>query len=128
MSDESTDRLFDRIGGPDEMKAIVDDMYYRVLNDPELSPFFADVEMDRLKRMQFQFLASAFDGPAEYTGAELTAVHAGRGITAKHFAKFCGHFAEAMEAHGASAQDVDQALGRLAIYKDRVTGDTNVDG
>lgn len=125
---ETDDELLARIGGPVKMKEIVDDMYFRVLNDPDLAPFFADTEMDRLKKMQYQFLASAFDGPADYTGAELTQVHAGRGIRASHYAKFCGHFAEAMEARGADPHDIDQALARLAIYKDRITGDTNVDG
>lgn len=125
---ETDDQLFTRLGGPAKMIEIVDDMYFRVMNDSELAPFFADTKMDRLKKMQYQFLASAFDGPADYTGAELTEVHAGRGIRAAHYAKFCGHFADAMEAHNVSAGDIDSALARLAIYKDRVTGDTNVDG
>lgn len=121
-------QLFDRLGGPDGVRKIVDEMYLRVLADPELSHFFKNAKMEGLKRMQFQFLASALDGPVEYTGAELTKVHQGLGITAAHFAKFCGHFADAMESHNASATDVDQALARLATYKDRITGDTNVDG
>ncbi|MEM9588780.1 MAG: group 1 truncated hemoglobin [Planctomycetota bacterium] len=127
MSDE-TKSLFDRLGGPGVVAEIVNDMYDRVFADPELSAFFKDVDAQRLKGMQYQFMAAALDGPVKYSGAELTSVHAGRGITAHHYAKFCGHFADAMEASGASARDVDDALGRLAIYKDRVTGDTNVDG
>ena len=79
-------------------------------------------------RCSFIFLASAFDGPVDYTGAELTAIHAGRGITAKHFAKFCGHFADALEARDISKRDLDDALGRLAMFKDKITGDANVDG
>ncbi len=73
-------------------------------------------------------MASALDGPIEYTGAELTSIHRGRGITAHHFARFCGHFADAVEAHGATARDIDDALGRLATYKDKITGEINIDG
>jgi hemoglobin len=127
MSDE-VENLFERLGGAVGVAAIVRDMYDRVLEDPELAPFFAATSMERLHRMQYQFIASALDGPVEYSGAELTAVHRGRGITAQHFAKFCGHFADAIEAHGASPRDVDQALGRLATYKDKVTGEVNLDG
>lgn len=127
MSDNTT-ALFERLGGSSAVAETVRDMYDRVLADPELSPFFEGVSMDRLHKMQFHFLASAFDGPAEYTGAELTAIHTGRGITAHHFAKFCGHFADALEARGVSERDVDDALGRLAMYKDKITGDTTVDG
>ena len=103
-------------------------MYRRVLADDELSPFFEGVSIDRLSRMQFQFLASALDGPANYSGADLAEIHRNRGIRAYHFAKFCNHFASAMEAHGADPRDVDNALGRLAMYKDKITGETNVDG
>lgn len=127
MSNDQSN-LFERLGGPEGVKSIVDEMYRRVLDDPTLAGFFAGVEIDQLKRMQFAFLASALDGPANYTGSELTEAHRGKGITAKHFASFCGHFAGAMESADAPKQDIEQALGRLAIYKDRITGDTNVDG
>lgn len=127
MTDQS-DVLFDRLGGATAVAEIVQEMYFRVLNDPELSPFFEGVSMERLRKMQYHFLASAFDGPAEYSGTDLTRIHAGRGIKGKHFAKFCGHFADALEQHGVAKRDVDDALGRLSIYKDQITGDTNVDG
>jgi hemoglobin len=127
MPDDS-EILFERLGGASGVAAVVDEMYRRVLDDPELAPFFANVSMERLRRMQFQFIASALDGPVEYTGAELSSIHRGRGITAHHFAKFCGHFADALEAQGAEPHQVDNALGRLAIYKDKITGDSQIDG
>lgn len=125
---EAEDSLFDRLGGATGVAEIVQEMYQRVLADPELAVFFEKVPMDRLRRMQFQFIAAALDGPVEYTGAELNAIHRGRGITAHHFAKFCGHFADAVEESGATPRDVDEALGRLATYKDQITGEVNLDG
>ncbi len=127
MSDE-TRVLFERLGGASGVAGIVNEMYDRVLADPELAPFFSEASMDRLRTMQYHFLASAFDGPVEYSGAELTAIHANRGIKAKHFATFCGHFADVLEERGVAPRDVDDALGRLALYKDKITGDANVDG
>ncbi|EMI17807.1 globin [Rhodopirellula maiorica SM1] len=120
--------LFDRMGGAEALSAIVKDMYERIFKDPELAPFFQNVQTDRLRKMQYEFLASAFQGPVNYTGAELTAIHHNRGIHAGHFAKFCSHFADAARAHGAREADVDQALGQLATYKDKITGDSNIDG
>lgn len=127
MADD-TQVLFDRLGGTTAVAAIIQEMYDRVIGDPELSPFFEGVSMERLHRMQFHFLATAFDGPSEYSGADLTRIHAGRGITAKHFARFCGHFADVLDDRDVSKRDVDDALGRLAMYKDKITGDANVDG
>ncbi|MCL4159562.1 UNVERIFIED_CONTAM: hypothetical protein GTU68_019244 [Idotea baltica] len=103
-------------------------MYERVLADPDLADFFEGIGVERLRHMQFQFLASAFGGPVNYAGAELTQIHAKHAISGKHFAKFCGHFADALEANDIAPRDVDDALGRLAMYKDKVTGETNVDG
>lgn len=127
MPDAETE-LLERLGGPEGIAEIVQDTYQRVLADPELSPFFDDVSMDRLRRMQYEFIVSALGGPIAYSGAELTVAHRGRGISGKHFAKFCGCFADAMEARGVASQDLHQALSRLAMYKDKVTGDANVDG
>lgn len=125
---QSSENLFERLGGATGVAEIVKDMYARVLDDPELSPFFAGVSIEHLSHMQYQFIASALDGPIVYTGAELNAIHRGRGIQAAQFAKFCGHFADAMEARGAKPRDIDDALGRLATYKDKITGDSNVGG
>jgi len=127
MSEEPQD-LFTRFGGAEAIARIVSGMYDRVLADPELAGFFTGVQLDRLRKMQFEFISSALDGPIDYTGAELTAIHKGRGITAHHFAKFCRHFADAAEAHGVSKRDVDLALGRLAMYRDKVLGETSIDG
>jgi hemoglobin len=121
-------KLFERLGGAAALAQVVRDMYQRVLNDPELAPFFQNTSIERLHNMQYQFLASAFDGPVQYAGIELSAIHRGRGITSRHFARFCGHFADALEAYGVDKHDVDMALGRLATYKGKVTGDVNVDG
>ena len=120
--------LFEQFGGAEQLAEIVRDMYDRVQADPELAPFFENVQMDRLHRMQYEFLSSALDGPIDYTGAELTAIHKGRGITGHHFATFCNHFASAAEAKGVDASSVDAALARLALYKDAITGDTTTDG
>ncbi len=127
MSDEST-KLFERLGGASKLAEVVREMYQRVLSDPELARFFENTSMERLQHMQYQFLASAFDGPVDYAGVELTAIHRGRGITSHHFAKFCGHFADALEAHGVAERDIDMAMSRLAMFKDKITGDVNFDG
>lgn len=120
--------LYEALGGAEGVRESVDDLYRRVLADEDLAPFFENVPMDRLRRMQFEFIASMVDGPVNYTGAELADVHLNRGITVKHFTKFCRHFADALEARGVDPQAVDQVLGRLALYSDPITGSTNVDG
>lgn len=120
--------LFERIGGASVVYELVNAMYDRVLADDELSPFFEHVQLERLRKMQYAFMAAALDGPANYSGAELQAVHAGRGITDHHFSKFVGHLADAMEARGIEHDVIDDMLGHLALYRDRIVGRANVDG
>ena len=123
-----TQNILERIGGAEVMFRLVNSMYDRVLADSELSPFFEHVELERLRKMQFEFMAAALDGPVNYSGAELQAVHAGKGITQHHFSKFVGHMADTMEAEGISADVINDMLGRLATFSDRIVGKANVDG
>jgi hemoglobin len=127
LSNESQS-LFHRIGGQDALSKIVFEMYKLVLDDPKLAPFFKDVPMDRLKRMNTEFIASALGGPTRYSGAELVAIHRGRGIHREHFSKFVGHLATALADHGVNAKDIDDVLGRIAMSAGKITGDANVDG
>jgi hemoglobin len=123
-----TSSLFERVGGAEVVYRLVAAMYDGVLADPELQPFFQNVHLERLRKMQFEFIASALDGPVGYSGAELQAVHAGRGITAHHFARFVGHLASAMEREQIDPEIIDQMLGRMAMLRDRIVGAANVDG
>ena len=125
---ESEEAIFDQLGGVEGVKTLIDDFYQRVLADEFLAHFFEKTDMDRLRHMQFEFIASALGGPVQYSGAELTAVHAGRGITNQHFAKFAGHLASAMEDRGIPHRVVDAMLGRLATFRDKVVGGPTSDG
>ncbi len=123
-----SESLFDQLGGAEKVASIVDQMYAAVLQDSELAGFFANTDIQRLRHMQFEFIASALGGPVSYSGAELQSIHAGRGIKSAHFAKFVGHLADSMEQHGATKQQVDQMLGTIAMLRDRIVGSANIDG
>lgn len=125
---DSDDAIFDQLGGIEGVKSLIDDFYQRVLADEFLAHFFEKTDMNRLRLMQFEFIASALGGPIQYSGAELTAVHAGRGITNQHFAKFAGHLASTMEDRGIPHEVVDAMLGRLATFRDKVVGGPTSDG
>ena len=122
------DSLFDRLGGAETVLEMVNEMYARVLQDDELAPFFKNTDMKRLREMQFEFLAAALGGPVRYSGSELQAIHAGRGITPHHFSRFIGHLADAMQEHGSTKVQINEMLGHVAMYRDRIVGGANVDG
>lgn len=127
-ADSAEPDLLNQVGGPEGLRRIVDEMYVRVLADNDLAPFFEGVEMDKLVRMQTEFIASITSGDIQYTGADLTKVHAGRGITRRHFSQFVSHLTDALEAHKVTPHAIDQVLSKLAMYNDKITGSANVDG
>lgn len=68
--------LYDDIGGAPTVRAALDAFYPRVLADPTLSPFFLGVDVERLKKIQEGFFATALGGPNAYTGRSLRDAHA----------------------------------------------------
>jgi len=73
---ESTNSLYDQLGGEAAVNAAVDVFYRKVLADDRISRFFDDADMDRQIARQKGFLTMAFGGPAAYTGKDMRAGHA----------------------------------------------------
>ena len=120
MGDEVT--LYDRIGGEATISRVIDDFYRRVLADPALEPFFRYVSIDKLRRMQREFLGAALDGPQRYSGLSLAHVHSGRGITVDHFNRFTQHLLETLRSAGVDKHDVDAVIARINTYVDDIIG------
>ena len=66
----------DDSGGAAEVRAVLDAFYPRALADATLSPFFLGVDIERLKRSQERFFATALSGAGTYTGRPLADAHA----------------------------------------------------
>jgi hemoglobin len=114
--------LFDRIGGIDGVRSMVDRFYARVLADPQLLPYFYDVPMDKLRRMQFEFFAAAVDGPIRYSGRSMAHAHRGRRIKREHFQAFVGHMFETLKDIDLSEDDRRAIIARINAYADDVIG------
>lgn len=124
----SSENLVDQIGGPEKTLQLVNALYQRVFEDETLSPFFANTNKERLVRMQYEFVVTALGGPTQYSGSELRAAHAGRGIEASHFSGFVNHFLIVMAEAGVESDVIDKVRAELALYRDKIIGASNVDG
>lgn len=125
------DSLIKRLGGISGLERLVDSAYERVLADPELQPFFANSDTEKLKRMQHVFLEAALSDDTEFRneGRSIREAHHGRDITRQHFTRFVDCFLKAMEANETVDQDdIDQVIGRLNTFVDEVVGSSSVDG
>ena len=120
--------LFERVGGEQAISDLIHEFYDRVLADPELKPFFKNISMGKLRRMQREFFSAALDGPITYSGRPLSHVHHGRGITKQHFALYVSHLIGTLQEHGINDQDVQEIIGRINTYSDEITGDVGSAG
>ena len=121
INDQQT--LYERVGGKQAIAELVDEFYDRVVADPELKPFFKNVSMAKIRRMQREFFSAALDGPIVYTGKPLGYVHHGRGITKHHFSLYVGHLISTLQDLALKEQDVQDIISRINTYADEITGD-----
>jgi hemoglobin len=114
--------LYERLGGEDGIERLITRLYEKVLADPVLAPMFAKSSVDRVMAMQRKYIAVAVGGPEAYSGRSLSEVHAGRGISTRHFYLFARKLLEALEELGASPDDAYDVANRLARNVGDVTG------
>lgn len=128
-SDSNPQTLFHRIGGEETISRLIDDFYQRVMNDDELSPFFVDVPMEKLRRMQREFFTVALDGESNYSGRPLAYVHHGRGIKPRHFQRYVEHLDATLSSFQLTSDDHQQIISRINTYVDEIVGGgSGVDG
>jgi truncated hemoglobin YjbI len=77
--------MYARIGGEPAVTEAVERLYRVLLADDRLAPYFAGVNLPRLKGHMVALLSQVLGGPQDYSGRELQAAHAGLGITPEHY-------------------------------------------
>ena len=109
MSEQTAVSDYDTVGGGAAVRQVVDDFYARGVDDPQLTAYFAGIDMSRLKRHQALLVGQVLGGPADYDGRTLREAHAGLGITDGHFDRVVTHLAAALTAAGVPGDILDRA-------------------
>ena len=114
--------LFDRIGGAPAVEQLLAAFYTRMLDDPELAPFFENTSMEQLQKLQRAFFATALGGPSPYEGPPLREVHRGMGINLRHLARFVDHLLAVLRERGIGRRDAVAIIDRISAHADEITG------
>jgi hemoglobin len=109
--------LYERLGGAPAIEAVVDELYRRIVADPELAPFFVSANMRSHTDRVGVFIAMATGGPAEYRGRDMRAAHRRLAITDHHFDLVAGHLIGALSAVGADAVAADELVTAVAALR-----------
>lgn len=112
--------LYERLGQQAGIRAAVDDFYVRVVADPELAPYFAGIDLARLRRHQTALLVQVTGGPVEYSGRDLAAGHAGLDITPAAFDRVVDHLVATLTALGVADADIDEVGAALTAHRDDI--------
>lgn len=111
---------YDGIGGAGAVKAAVAVFYQRVLDDPDLRPWFADVDLPRLKAHQRAFLGHALGGPDLFAGRSMAEAHAGLAITDDAFQAVVEHLVMTLHDLGVTPEQLEQVRGTVEALRDEV--------
>jgi hemoglobin len=108
---------FERIGGTPAVVVVVDQFYGRILADPQLAPFFTDVNLSRLRRHQVQMISQVLGGPVTYDGADLKTAHRGLEIGPDDFKRVAEHLVATLEANGVAPDIIARVGGVLSAVE-----------
>jgi hemoglobin len=89
---------YERLGGSENIDAVVADLYQRILSDPTLKPIFANNDTDHLRRHQVKFIIYALGGPNQYSGRSMRRAHEGLGISEGQFGAVAGHLSVSLSS------------------------------
>ncbi|MFB6161762.1 MAG: group 1 truncated hemoglobin [Haloferacaceae archaeon] len=109
--------LYDRLGGREGIRAVVDDFYDRLLADDELGPFFEDADVELLRETQTDFLCDAAGGPETYDAAPVREAHLHVPFTPEHVQRAVEHLAESLDAFDVPEEDASEVVDLIAAYE-----------
>jgi hemoglobin len=112
--------LYDRLGGGDAIKAVVDDFVGRCAGDQRINQKFARTDIPRLKSMLVDQVTAATGGPATYTGRSMTETHLGMGVTGGEFAALVEDLVATLDAFSVPSAEKDELLGILGPLRGEI--------
>lgn len=117
----STD--FERLGGEQGLRAVIDDFVDRVFDDVMIGFHFGAASRDRIKAKEYEFAARHLGAPVDYTGRPLADAHGTHRILGGQFVRRLTILAETLRDHDAPAEVIEAWLAHNEQLRDQITGD-----
>jgi len=113
--------LYQKLGGKAAIDAAVEAFYVKVLADERVKHFFDDINMNKQRRKQKEFLSAAFGGPIPWTGKDLRKAHANvAGLNETHFNAIAENLKSTLEDLKVKKELIDQVMAIAGSVKDDV--------
>jgi hemoglobin len=117
--------LYERLGGAAAVDAAVSIFYCKVIADPRINLFFAEVDMEKQAAKQKAFLTMAFGGPHHYTGLDMRQGHARlvtMGLNDSHFDAVLEHLGSTLEELNVAGNLIQEVIAIAESTRNDVLG------
>ena len=114
--------LYQRLGGLDAIRAVVNDFDARLMADPRINAFFRGLDDEDFKAKLTAQICQATGGPCQYTGRSMREAHAQLNVTNADFDALVEDLAASLDHFNVGAREKSELLGALGgMRKDIVT-------
>src|SRR5262249_19351010 len=112
--------LYERLGGIDAIKAVVNDFAGRVLADPRVNKKFAKTDAPRLVLHLQEQVCAATGGPCKYTGLDMKTAHKNMKVTDGEFNALVENLVATLDKFNVPAQEKGELLKILGGLHDQI--------
>ncbi len=109
--------IYEKYGGYDTISTIVYELYQELCDHPEIAQHFIGIDLERLIKLQTQFVSIALGAKIEYTGRPMHRAHHHLHITPYQYEIVKERFLSIFKKHGFEQQDlkvIEELLTKLS--------------
>ncbi|MFC6757832.1 MULTISPECIES: truncated hemoglobin [Haloarcula] len=119
--------LYERLGGHDGIRAVVDDFYDRLVADDDIGPFFEGSDLAKLRRTQTDFLCEAAGGPETYDAEPIREAHIDVPFTPAHIQRAVELLYRSLDEFDVADDDADAVVEAVAAYEQDLLAEPDQD-
>jgi hemoglobin len=112
--------LYERLGGLDAIKAVVDAFVARCAGDERINKKFARSDVPRLKKMLVDQVCEATGGPCTYTGRDMRETHDNMAVTAGEFDALVEDLVATLDEFDVPKPEQEELLALLGPMRDEI--------
>jgi len=117
--------LYQRLGGREAIKLVVDDFVANMAADPRVNGRFKGLDAARVARLQTNLadqICDATGGPCAYLGKDMRAAHTGMGITEAEWNATVENLVKALDKNKVPPKEQQELLAALGGMKKDIVG------
>jgi len=117
--------LYQRLGGRESIKLVVDDFVTNLAADPRVNGRFKGLDANRVAKLQTNLadqICDATGGPCAYLGRDMKTVHTGMGITEAEWNATVEDLVKSLNKFKVGQKEQQELLSALGAMKKDIVG------